>query len=93
MFVTKFLTQLMCCLFTKMMDLTLPVHSKISIEKLIVLYVHFMLLIFLSNVFSLSYIVSPFMVVPVAYGIRYNVLLSLPGPYLKHLILFETLVN
>ena len=32
-------------------------------EKLIVFYVHFMLLIVLSNVFSLSYIVSPSMVV------------------------------
>ena len=32
-------------------------------EKLIVFYVHFMLLIILSNVFSLSYIVSPSMVV------------------------------
>ena len=40
-------------------DITM--RLKISIEKLIVLYVHFMLLIVLSSVFSLSYTVSPSM--------------------------------
>ena len=35
----------------------------------------------------------PLWLLPVEYGIRYNALLSLPGPSLQHLILFETLVN